>query len=45
MIFSVNFSVVSGGAALVAASLIAGTGYLTPALGLLFGELLEYIEC
>merc|ERR1712079_991940 len=33
----VNFSVVSGGAALVAASLIAGTGYLTPALGLLFG--------
>ena len=36
----VNFSVVSGGAALVAASLVAGTGSLTPILGaLIFGML------
>ena len=34
-----NFSVVSGGAALVAGSLAAGTRALTPALGLLLGEL------
>ena len=37
-ILSVNFSVVSGGSALVAASLIAGSSSLTPALALLFGS-------
>ena len=35
---SVNFSVVSGGAALVAGSLVAGSGTLTPALALIFGN-------
>ena len=38
----VNFAVVSGGSALVAASLIAGTGTLTQTLGLLFGRLNTY---
>ena len=38
---SVNLlAVVSGGFALVAGSLIAGTGSLTPALALLFGNIL-----
>ena len=37
--FSVNFSVVSGGAALVAGSLIVGTGTLTPALTILLGKI------
>ena len=38
IIYSVNFSVVSGGAALVAGSLVAGSGTLTPALALIFGN-------
>ena len=38
-IIVVNFSVVSGGAALVAASTATGVSYLAPALGgLLFGN-------
>ena len=37
-IIVVNFSVVSGGAALVAGSLVAGSGTLTPALALIFGN-------
>ena len=41
---SVNFAVVSGGSALVAASLAAGTGTLTPTLGLLFGRLNRFFK-
>ena len=38
-IIVVNFSVVSGGAALIAASTATGVSYLAPALGgLLFGN-------
>ena len=38
--YIVNFSVVSGGAALLVASQLAGTGILSPTLGLLFGKTL-----
>ena len=43
-LLSVNFSVVSGGSALVAASLVTGSSLITPALALLFGKIFKIFQ-